>query len=291
MTSGDARDALRLAEQQSRHLDGIASMTLGISVLLASGGAAFIAAAVERRVHPLDATSIFAPLMAAFIFTLIAVGQRSLLIPDPRADSELIARRAIGVNFDREQCCLRDTIRGNRIRNVALLAARLSILVSVVNFVYWVTEDGPVEPSSLAESIFSASEAQQEAAGNMSAEDRERAVIEWCRRSFSRAPVEESAEVDRLCTSERLTVRLWIRALVGLAAMAAHSVFFVWAVANRREREASRALSLGVVIDLELKARRLPRDRLWRLLAAARRSGKRMRTGIAAVVTTGRSSQ
>lgn len=261
MSSGSAREAQRLAEQQSRHLDSIASMTLGITVLMSSGGAAFVGATDALSVNPLHAVSIFAPLLSAFVFTLYAVGQRTLLIPEPRADSELISRRMIGTLSDRELRCLIDTIRGNRIRSVALLAARLSILVAVANFVYWVTEGDLVEPSSVAESLFlMAPEPQQEAAKDVSSEERERAVIGWCQQAFPLAPDEESAAILELCTREKLTSRLWMSTNVAMATLASLVAFFGWTIANRRGREVRHAVRLGVLIDLEHMAHPAPRD-------------------------------
>ena len=260
-SSAAVDDTQRLAEAQSRHLDGIASMTLGIVVLLSTAGAAFVAGSEEPNANALDGAAIFFPLYVAFAYVMTAVAQRTVLVPNPAVGSSIIAQRVLGRGFDAAYSCLVDTIRGNHIRNVALSLARLAILLAVVNFFFWISEEDPVEPSRLAMSIYESSNDLKEQAVELKTPDNEMLIVRECLNAFRTDDTESRDLVYESCTSDKYTLRLWVGLALSQAALVSQLVFFVWILFNRRSTETKRALRHGVLLDLERKARRRKRRR------------------------------
>lgn len=154
--SGPSRDAtglsraqLRLeyakmredAQQHGRHLDSLTMSTMGLVIVLATGGTVVISQTRESNIHPLDATTIFLLLFCAFAICILALANRSLLVPNPEAAGSPDGISGPGGRLGVERYCMENAAGENKNRKHSLVSAWLLTLLSAGNFAMWIFPD------------------------------------------------------------------------------------------------------------------------------------------------------
>lgn len=127
------------AEQHGRHLANMALTLVGLIALLASLAVGSITKIESPRATAFDVATIFTPLTAAFLFSLLGAINWGLPSPNPQADSA----QSVDEENRLALLCLRGIARRNSTCKMKLAGACIMIFVSLAMTFWWLLEHDP----------------------------------------------------------------------------------------------------------------------------------------------------
>ena len=235
------------AEQHGRHLANMALTLVGLTALLASVAAASITQIESPRATAFDVATIFVPLLAAFVLSLLGTNNQGMPVPNPLAETAASRDEAERL----AQLCLSDASRRNAARKTRLIGARFMICVSLVMAFWWLSEHDPTRGLRFQDEPVSAIGSDVVKPESYLAVELHSDEVDKCERTSVIVP-EELVQLDfELCPVEPADSRRVAGYLVMLISVLSVPTAGLPRLRVKRAPDTQAALDAGMLIDLE----------------------------------------